>query len=124
MLNRLAQRVKRMLCYGSNLSVVIPCAASLAQHGLLGSVKKGMTLLDVDLTSVPYEHLAFLASSVGQNGHVHIQNVSGCGLVTILDSLKSRSLVIYRQSLGSEETQALVRAMESGCNDVNIFGNL
>ena len=61
-----------MLCYGSNLSVVIPCAASLAHHGLLGSVKKGMTLLDVDLTTVPYEHLAFLASSVGQNGHVHI----------------------------------------------------
>ena len=105
-----------MLWNGSYLSVVIPCAASLAQHGLLGSVKKGMTLLDVDLTSVPAEHLASLVSSV--TGSVAIWNVSG--LVTILDSVKSRRLDISRQSLGSEETQALVQAMESGVEEVEL----
>ena len=47
-------------------------------------------------------------------GHpVHIKNVSGCDLVTIMDSVKSKVLIIFRQSLDSEETQAMVRAMES-----------
>ena len=96
----------------------ITCAASLAHHGLLGSVKD-MSLDDVDLTSVPAEHLASLASSV--TGRVYIENVSGCDLVTILDSVKSRVLNISRQRLGSsEETQALVRALESGVETVGL----
>ena len=43
----------------------IRAAASLAHHGLLGSVFE-MWLRDVDLTSVPAEHLASLASCVTQ----------------------------------------------------------
>ena len=66
---------------------------------------------DVDLSSVPDEHLASLVSCA-TNG-VNIQNIRGCDLVTILDSVKSYGLGIYGQSLDSEETQALVRAMES-----------
>ena len=99
----------------------ITCAASLAHHGLLGSVQV-MELLDVDLTSVPAEHLASLVSSV--TGRVKIQNVSGCHLIKILDSVKSKDLGIYRQSLGSEETQALVRAMESRVEYVRLFGEV
>ena len=78
----------------------------------------GMDLRDVDLTSAPAEHLASLAYSV--TGYVYIDNVSGCGLVTILDSVNSKELEISNQSLGSEETQALVRAMESRVEQVGL----
>ena len=64
-----------------------------------------------DLTSVPPEHLASLVSSVTRC--VFIKNVSGCDFVTILDSVKSQELDIYYCSLGNEETEALVRAMET-----------
>ena len=96
------------------------CAASLAHHRLLGSVQE-MRLWNVDLTSVPAEHLASLASCVNEmTGGVIIENVSGCDLVNILDSVNCRRLSISSQSLGSEETQALVRAMKSGVEVVNL----
>ena len=60
-------------------------------HGLFGSLR----LDTVDCTSVPAEHLASLASSV--TGDVYIGNVRGCGLVSILDSVKSKELYIQRQ---------------------------
>ena len=70
------------------------------------------------LSQVPPEHLATLASCV--MGSVGIMNVIGCDLVTILDSLKCEFLVIDSQSLRREETQALVRAMESGVEKVEL----
>ena len=97
--------------------MLIPCAASLAQHGLLGSVEN-MRLSNVDLTPVPAEHLATLVSSV--TSCVDITNVSGCDLVTILDSVKSNELEISNRRLGTEETQALVRAMETGVELVRL----
>ena len=112
-IENLARRVWEMVRLPSDprLSEIIR-AASLAHQRLLGSMW-GMWLHDVDLTSVPAEHLASLASCV--TGRVVIENVRGCGLVTILDNVKNwgQELVISKQSLGSEETQALVRAMES-----------
>ena len=69
-----------------------------------------MWLSDVDLGSVPAEHLASLVSCV--TVYVLINNVNNCDLVSILDSLKCRSLTINSQNLSTEETQALVRAME------------
>ena len=86
----------------------ISIAASLAHHGLLGSIKN-MDLCDVDLVSVPAEHLASLASCVTRR--VIISNVSNT--VNILDNVKCQSLSINNQTLSSEETRALVRAMES-----------
>ena len=112
----LAKRVKKKIKSTSNLPA-ITCAASLAHHRLLGCVYS-MSLDDVDLTSVPAEHLASLASSVTEC--VSITNVSGCGLVTIMDSVKSQQLVFRHQSLDREETQALVRAMESGLERVDL----
>ena len=97
---------------------MITCAASLAHHGLLGSVEE-IWLCDVDLTSITPEHLASLISSV--TGFVIIENVSGCDLVTILDNVKSKVLYIYSQSLGSEETQALLRAKESRVEEVQLI---
>ena len=76
-IENLAERVKEGLVdFPSTLSV-ITCAASLAHHGLLGSVQE-MRLFHVDLTSVPAEHLASLASSV--SGRFNIENISVCDL--------------------------------------------
>ena len=98
----------------------VTCAASLAYHGLLGplNAQTWIYLRDVDLSSVPDEHLASLVSC-GTKG-VYIQNIRGCDLVTILDNVKSDRLGIYGLSLGSEETQALVRAMESRLERVHL----
>ena len=91
----------------------VMCASSLAYHGLLVSVDR-LWLCNVDLSPVPAQHLSSLVSCVSRR--LHIQNVSGCDLVSILDSgsVKCDDLTIRRQSLGREETQALVQAMESG----------
>ena len=90
----------------------IKYAASLAHQGLLGSFKYHELGLRGDLSSVPAEHLASLVSAVGYS--LVINNVGGCDLVTILDSIKCESLSLnIHQSLGSKETQALVRAIES-----------
>ena len=117
-----AGEVEGWLVYQGNLPL-IACGVSLARHGLLRSLEE-MTLGDqnddvVDLNSVPAEHLASLVSSVTK--WVGISNVVGCDLVTILDSVKSQELHIWHQSLGSEETQALVQAMESRVEKVKLW---
>ena len=86
------------------------CYASLAHHGLLDAVDN-LELHD-DLSFVPAQHLASLVSCVTKV--VSIKNVRGCDLVSIFTSLKCDRLVINNQSLGREETGALVQAMESG----------
>ena len=96
-------------------------AACLAHHGLLGSVE-WMRLEKYDLTSIPAEHLASLVSSV--TGSLHIWDVSGFDLVNVLDSVKSEELSINFQSLDSEETQALVRAIESRVETVVLNVNV
>ena len=71
------------------------CSAKLAHHGLLGSVK----------SPVPAQRLASLASCVTWD--LHINNVTGCDLVSLL-SLGPKCQELYiRQSLGREETLAL-----------------
>merc|ERR1712242_83458 len=86
----------------------ISTAASLAHHGLL-SYLETMSFTDVDLSSVPDESLASLVSCVEQN--VTIENVKNCNI--ILDSVKSKWFNIRKQTLTSEETRTLVRAMET-----------
>ena len=83
----------------------LKCAASLAHHGLLGS----LTLLSVnhvDLSSIPEKHLVSLVSRVTR--HLTINNVIGCDLVSLLSSLQCEELGIPKMSLGRVETQALV----------------
>ena len=125
----LARRVKRMARVPE-----ITCAASLAYHGLLGSVEE-LRLGDWNLTSVPADHLTSLVSSVTGTVIIHrlgepimkwkVCEMGGplvinkrmmtisCDLVTILGNVKSEELLISKQILGSEETRALVQAMES-----------
>ena len=95
----------------------IVTAASLAHHGIPCPVR-GMCLKNVDLASVPSEHLASLIS--GMTGFLFINNVSNFDLISILDNLKCEWLFINSQTLSSEETQALVRAMESGVEFVEL----
>ena len=91
------------------------CGASLAHHGLLGSIVSIM-LHNVDLSPVPAQHLASLASCV--TNLLTIQNICGCDLVSLLTSLKCEVLNIWSQNLGKEETRALVQAMESSVEEV------
>ena len=92
-------------------------AVSRAHHGLLGSVKY-LYLEDVDLASVPAEHLASLVSCV--TDYVEIVNVRNCDLVSFLDSLQCVWLNISSQTLSSEETRAMVLAMESRVEKVQM----
>ena len=118
-IERLSERVKNVFKdeyfnKGNNMEKFI-CGASLAHHGLLGSLEI-FELRGVDLSPFPAQHLASLTSCV--TSKLHIENIRGCDLVSILTSLKCKQLGIWRQSLGREETQALVQAMESGVEEV------
>ena len=93
--------------------------ASLAYHCMLGTVES-MELDDVDLGSVPVEHLASLVSCVTR--FFNIRSVSNCDLVSTLDSVKTEQLSINNQRLSSEETRALVRAMETRVERVLLGG--
>ena len=77
-----------------------------------------LSLNDVNLSKVPTQHLASLVSHVTKD--FNITNISGCDLVTILNSVQCQTLTISNQSLGSEETRALLQAMESRVTEVEI----
>ena len=125
LIENLAERVRREKTwleeysqYGTPWPLsVITYAASLTHNGPLRSLED-IWLCDEDLTSVPAEHLASLASSV--TGCVDVRNVYGSGLVTFLDNVKSEQLVIRKQNLDSEESQALMRTMESRVKEVQL----
>ena len=110
-------RVRRELARVQYCKSDIPIAVILAHHGLLASLET-MRLKDVDLASVPAEHLASLASYVTSS--VFIVNVDNCDIISILDNLTCGTLMINSQSLSSEETRALVRVMESGVKKVKL----
>ena len=99
----------------SDLSV-ITCAASLAHHGVLGSVHFLRLRSDVNLASIPGDHLASLASCVTWG--VSIRNHRDCDLVSILARVNCPVTIFSQQSLGSEQIKALVRAMESRVSSV------
>ena len=107
LLNNKAEKIKIMVSNTRTLPGII-CVSTLAHYGLLGSGINDflpIILSNIDLTSVPAEHLASLVSCV--------RNLKGCDLVSLLDSVKSSFSWMNGQSLSSEETKALVRAMES-----------
>ena len=102
-------QVKRLFTISSLAEITK--AAYLAHNRMLGSVKD-IVLRDMDLASVPAQHLASLASCVTWN--LDIINISNCDIISILDSLKCERLSINSsQTLSSQENRALVRAMES-----------
>ena len=88
--------------------------ASLAYHGLLKSVTvDSLRLRNVDLSSVPVKHLASLVSCVSKTVEIR-SRAKVPDLVSFMDSIKGILRYMYvGVSLGTEETQALVRVMES-----------
>ena len=106
---------------GNSMIEELTCSASLAyhNHSLLGSMSS-LILRNVDLSPVPAKQMTSLATSV--TTLIHIENISGCDLhlVNLLSSVNCKELVISRQSLGKEETRALVQAMESGVESVEL----
>ena len=123
-IERLAQKLKRSFEEEEDWLIDITlinlkCAASLAYRGLLGPLEE--VKMCGDLTSIPPEHLVSLVSSVTWS--VKIENVSACDLVTILDSVRNcEEIVIAYQSLSREETEALVRVMESHVKEACLEG--
>ena len=105
----------------------IPClkqittAASLAHHGMLGSVEKMcLSAARVDLASVPSEHLASLAACVTKS--FIIRSDVNCDIFSILDNIKCEVFDITNQTLSSEETWALVQAMETRVGELVLCG--
>ena len=110
----------KMTWYIGTLST---CAASLAYFGLLGKAGRfdtyRLSLVNVDLTSVPPEDWAALASWVKWSDVV-IHKVSGIGLTSFLKRVNCESLRIKNQNLDRSETQALVQAMDSGVESLHL----
>ena len=96
----------------------IAVASSLSYYGFLGPDPtklypiEVLQLFNMDLTSVWSKHLDSLASSVTRR--LVIMDVRGCKMVSLLDSVQCQVLCLHREEkLDSEETSALVRAMEN-----------
>ena len=99
----------------------VTCAASLAHHGYIRTIED-LKLERLDLSSIPSDHLASLVSCVTSS--VEISNVSGFDLVCFMESIRCEWLYIgIGVNMGSEETKALVRAMESHLINVRIRGS-
>ena len=125
MLENLAARVREDLYNDRNdwnsatvRLALITCAAALAHHGLLDNIDK-VNLIEVDLSTVPTKHLVSLISNVTRL--VIINGVSGCDLLTLLDSVKCEELLIFSQCLGREETKALIQAMKSHLKELVLY---
>ena len=106
-IEKFAARVKRRLVVRHSLSLTA-CAASLAYHGLLGKAEDTghLCLEDLDLITVPTEHLTALASWVTSSCEVSIDNIIGIDKVSFMKSLKCGVLWMNSQSLEREETLA------------------
>ena len=109
-LEQVRARVEQFRGRACSSPEVISCAASLAHHGFLTSLTT-LSIYDVDLSKVPSQHLISLASCV--TSILQITYVRSVDLVALLDSVKCEVMDISGQHLRTEETQALVRAMET-----------
>ena len=123
-IQHLASRIKNELEEGrlslalAQLSL-LTSAAALAYRGLIKDVM-GVLLMDIDLSTVPTQHLVSLTSRVtGIFDKNH--NVTGCDLVTILDNLQCTEIGLCCNNLRREEAQAMVRAMETRVERVCLY---
>ena len=104
----------------NTIDEIVP-AASLAHHGLLGSVER-IVLQNIDLRYVPAKHLASLASCTTEG--IAIWNVWISDMSPILDNINCEVVSIQRNCLNSEETQALLRVMASRVGRVYLHGDV
>ena len=77
--------------------------------------------INIDLSSIPSEKLTSLFSSV--TGCIDINNASGLTSL-VLESLKCDVFYVNGISLGTEETRALVQAMETRVKEVRLGGRV
>jgi len=113
---------KKLETQVNQLKQIPNCAThsvSLKHHGLLDSVEE-LWLWNVDLTPIPAEHLVSLISCVTKC--VKIVDVRTFDIVTLLDSVQCVTLSISSQNLSTEETWALVRAMDSNVEVLELSG--
>ena len=97
----------------------ITCAASLAHQGFIKTIQSLRLGHRIDLSTIPADHLASLVSCVKWSVEIR-SDVSGFDVVRFIDSLRCKWLYIG-VNMGSEETQALVKAMESHVVNVRII---
>ena len=99
----------------------INCAASLAYHEVI-SFLDTIWMCDMDLSSVPNLHLAALVACPTEE--VSIRHVTGCNLLSIINSIYGCNLLrISEQSLNGEEAMALLnlmRRVENGVETVTL----
>ena len=114
-----ASKIREWLTSGPFFDYIslIKTAALLAHHGMLGSLEN-IWLKSMTLSSVPDDHLASLVSSVTGTVRISYVRCHQGGLIPLLNSIKCDTLHISSQTLGREETQALVRAMESNVESI------
>ena len=98
----------------------ITFAASLAYHGLLGSVDS-LIMHDNNMSGVPTKHLSSLVSCVTET--VNISRVKGLDLLSVVQSIKSQELIIFKQRLGSKETQARIPRSKTNVKQANGHGH-
>ena len=117
-LKRMVARVQKINWCNPSLKD-LTFAAVLAHNKLITKLsdKQELFMWDLSLASISTPYLTSLISCV--TGHVSINNLSDC-LDTILDSVKSTVLSIRCQNLSSDETKALVRALELGVQTVRL----
>ena len=96
----------------------VACAGILAHEGLLRP-EMWMSLRDINLSSIPAEHMAALVSNVTEEVCVW-ESVIGCDLVTIINSVNIRSTFIGLPTLNNDEVHALARAMETRVEKVRL----
>ena len=121
LVSRIKDELKEAI-YTENLAL-LTSAAALAYRGLLKDVEE-VFLHEVNLSTIPTDHLISLMSSVTDTFDIY-DNVTGCDLVTILDSLQCNEIGLGFNDLGKEEeAQALVRAMESRVERLYIHDTL
>ena len=96
---------------GPTISVV-SSAASFCFHGYITKLDN-MTLKEVDVSSIPPDHLSALSSSITQT--LYIDNMEG-DITPVLLNVKTKYLIISNMKLSVDETLSLVNAM----NNVNL----
>ena len=94
----------------------VASAAALARQGFLTSVRS-LALVDVDISGVPSEDLAKLLECVTES--VYIENLRG-DVTSVFSNINSMFLVIDNMSLSPVDTQALVSAMDTRVEEINL----
>ena len=116
------EKIQRQIRLTLKKLPVILTAASLANHGVLVSIKKGLSFKNVDLGSVPAGQLGSLAACLKDptKGNIQsanglgIENVTNCDFISIMDNVEIVDLLLDKVTLLNEDTKSIARAMTSG----------